>query len=365
MQPSQFYATYAEWKSSVIKLKITSKKDYLERRKSDTKLRSNPRYYKEFSENGGFKSIIVNDKYYPTFEAWSLAAKSLGITSWLDYKARYKEDPKLPSDPGAKYPEYSVQYGFANVLHIDVYYSTFEEWKAAVISLNITSWKDYKCNYKRDPKLYSNPDKKYKEFKESGGFKSIRRYVTYGEWLSAVNALGIKCALDYNKNYKRDTYLPRHPKLHYKEFEENGGFQALLTDVKFYQTYQEWKSAIVALDIKSWKDYKARYKEDPKLFSNPTKLYPMFTELGGMGTAPRLSATHQFYATYREWKEASIAIRIVSTIDYQKRYRIDPKLHSFPADIYENFTDMGGFRTVIIATKAIFTKDAQRLNLDR
>jgi hypothetical protein len=346
MQSCKFYETYDEWKSSVLELQITSKRDYLERRKSDSKLRSNPRYYKEFTEKGGFKSLIVSDKHYSNFEAWSLATKSLGITSWLDYKARYKEDPKLPSNPKSKYPEYRDSYGFANVLLIDLFYPTYKEWKAAVIKLKITSWKEYQSNYKRDSRLYSNPSKRYKEFNDGGGFKSIKHYVTYEQWLKAVNVLGIKCALDYKKRFKRDVHLPSNPNLHYKEFEENGGFQVLLIPDKFYKTYREWKSAIVLLDIKSWKDYTIRYKEDPKLFSNPTKLYPMYTELGGIGTSPRLSVTYQFYETYEEWKDASIAIGIKSCLDYQKRYKTDPKLHSFPAKIYKNFTEKGGFRNL-------------------
>lgn len=54
---------------------------------------------------------MLSRDFYPTWEEASKAARALGIKSAVEYAMRYKEDPRLPSAPGLKYPQDWVKNG--------------------------------------------------------------------------------------------------------------------------------------------------------------------------------------------------------------------------------------------------------------
>lgn len=109
---NDFYKTFSECSKAVIKLGITSWKEYDRRYSEDPKLPSNPNlFYKDFVTKGGMKSIWNTSIKYQTFEECAEAVQKLKIKSWAEYKERCKEDSRLPFDPAMHYEDYHLKGG--------------------------------------------------------------------------------------------------------------------------------------------------------------------------------------------------------------------------------------------------------------
>ncbi|MBT6045934.1 MAG: integrase, partial [Candidatus Scalindua sp.] len=145
----------------------------------------------------------------------------LGISSRPEYRKRYKDDPRLPSQPHEFYKE-KGWIGLPNFFGRETpdFYHTYEEAKEAVMKSGISSYKEYHKRYKKDPRLPCKPNEIY----QGKG------------WTDWYDLLG------------RET-------------------------PDFYETYEEAKNAVVKLGINSKSEYRTRYKENPKLPSNPQRIY--------------------------------------------------------------------------------------------
>ena len=154
-------------------------------------------------------------------------------------------------------------------------YETIEEAKQAVKRLEITSQLEYKKRYKEDLKLPSNPSSTYKNkgWNEWSDFlgkeKKEKPYKTIEEAKQAVKRLKIQFIEEYYKRYKEDPMLPASPRRKYKN--SWNGWSDFLRDEKREEFYflEEAKRAVKRLEIQSIEEYWQRYKEDPKLPSNP------------------------------------------------------------------------------------------------
>jgi hypothetical protein len=106
------YKTIEEASEAAINLGIKNTKDYSDKFKKDSKLRSNPvsTYSKEWEKFGGWSSFL-NYNTYPTIEMASEAAIKLGITDWMSYSKLYKKDTRLPVYPSK---EYSITWEINN-----------------------------------------------------------------------------------------------------------------------------------------------------------------------------------------------------------------------------------------------------------
>ncbi len=217
------------------------------------------------------------------------------------------------------------------------FYPTWLEASKVAISLKIATEAEYKKMYLQDSRLHSNPDNFYKDFPGWGPFlgTGARRrmpddiYPTFAEASLAVQKLGILTRSAYWPRYKMDPRLPSNPDKSYEDF---AGWRKFLGKerCKFYSTWKKASLAAKKLLIKGNVEYKRRYKEDPRLPSNPTryKNWPGWKEFLG----PR-----QIF--YNTWQEASLAARkigITRYIDYLLRYKEDPMLPSSPCR-YKNF----------------------------
>jgi hypothetical protein len=78
-------------------------------------------------------------------------------------------------------------------------------------------------------------------------------------------------ATEYIRRYKEDPRLHSSP----YEFYKGRGWVDWSTflGTNFHPTYKEAKQAVAVLQIKSYKEYKNRYKEDPRLPSHPDGFY--------------------------------------------------------------------------------------------
>ncbi len=102
----------------------------------------------------------LDQVFYPTWQEASLATIRLCIKNLIEYRARYKEDKLLPSNPAVTYKDFP---GFVKFLGND-FYSTWQEASKAVIDLKIKTSTEYKIRYKEDPKLLSTPGTAYADF---------------------------------------------------------------------------------------------------------------------------------------------------------------------------------------------------------
>jgi superfamily II DNA or RNA helicase/uncharacterized SAM-binding protein YcdF (DUF218 family) len=331
---AEFYPTWQEASKATIALGIKSQRDYQNNYKSDSRLPSGPNIvYQDFPGYTVFLGGEAKD-FYSTWQEASKAAIALGIKSLRDYKSNYKSDPKLPSNPNFVYQDFPGYIVFLGGEAKD-FYSTWQEASKAAIALGIKSLRDYQNNYKSDPKLPGNLDSVYQDFPGYTVFlggEAKDFYSTWQEASKAAIALGIKSLLDYKSNYRSDPKLPSNPNTIYQDFP--GYIVFLGGELKdFYSTWQEASKAAIALGIKSMLDYKSNYRSDPKLPSNPNAVYQDFPGyivfLGG--------ELKDFYSTWQEASKAAIALGIKSMLDYKSNYKSDPKLPSSPDSVYQDF----------------------------
>ena len=167
--------------------------------------------------------------------------------------------------------------------------------------------------------------------------KKIKLYPTYEEAKRAVAVRNIKSHDEYTKRYKEDPRLPSNPNSTYaaKGWIDWYDFLGKTTKV-FYSTFEKAKRAVKRLNIKNQIEYHKRYKEDPRLPSNPNATY---ANKGWIGWSDYFGKpTKVFYPTYKEAKRAVAVINIKSQSEYQKRYKEDPRL---PSDPYRFYKDKG------------------------
>jgi len=220
---------------------------------------------------------------YPTWQEASQAAIKLGIKSKMEYRERYKEDAHLPSFPLGAYDDFPGMVVFlGGVTHVEPY-TTWQQASHAVKKLGIQrSGKPYAQRYREDAKLPASPRVTYPDYPGDNVFFGTppRRGNLYKTWQQASKAaikLKIRTFHEYLKRYKEDPKLPSSPH-NFKDFPGWGVF--LGTGAKprkdravFYKTWQEASRAVKKHKLKRGRDYKVRYRVDPKLPSNPWHIY--------------------------------------------------------------------------------------------
>jgi len=278
------------------------------------------------------------DSFYGTWQEASRVAIELGIRNHPKYLKRYKEDPRLPSTPVSVYKDFP---GYRKFFGTDRdWYSTWEQASSAAKKLGIKSIDDYRVKAKKDPRLYSIPQKIYSNFpgwtKFLTGEEKSEKYKTWQEASKAAQKLGIKRGIDYKKKYHKD---PRLPWLPY-EYPDFPGFTVFLggETIEKYPTWQKASMAAMDLGIKDRINYvsKKKYLKDLKLPANPHVFYSNFP-----GWTKFLTGKKEI-KKYKTWEQASGAAKklgIKSKQAYVHRgdYKQDPRLPSSPHTFYKNF----------------------------
>ena len=277
-----------------------------------------------------------NVRFYPTLAEASQATIVLGITTSAEYKRRYKEDPRLPANPNVVYK--AEWQGWPHFLDKpkEPFYRTLTEASQATIALGITTRAEYKRRYKEDPRLPAEPNAVYKA--EWQGWPHFldkpkeRLYRTLTEASQATIVLGITTSAEYKRRYKEDPRLPANPNVVYKA--EWQGWSHFLDKPNgpFYRTLTEASQATIALGITTHAEYNRRYKEDPRLPSNPNAVYkaewqgwPHFLD----------KPKERLYRTLTEASQATIALGITTRAEYKRRYKEDPRLPAEPSAVYK------------------------------
>jgi hypothetical protein len=224
------------------------------------------------------------------------------------------------------------------------FYLTVEEASIAAIKLGITSSSKYKIEHKKDPKLPMNPNIKYKAFWTSfGKWKSFLGneksfYLTLEDASNATIKLNIKSWKEYIIRYKEDPRLPAKPNLIYSE--QWIGFDNYFG--RFYNNIDEASKAAINLGITTYREYQERYKEDPKLTSTPEIQYSEKWELFGNWYGFLGNNIKDFYPTIEEASKAAKFLNINTSYDFRIRYKEDPRLPSTPDRVYSDKWDSFG-----------------------
>lgn len=277
-------------------------------------------------------------KPFYTYAEAQAVVRGLGIKTHVEYKERYRVDPKLPSNPNQTY---------ANAGWIDTYhffgkekttnYSTYAEAQAAAQRLGIKGQKEYGQRYREDPLLPGTPHSIYAGAGWTcwGDFLDTNLYPTYAEAKIAAQALGVKGKLEYIQRYREDPKLPATPGNVYANSGWSGIRDFLGTKKNnFYVTYAEARVAVQVLGIKSMPEYRKRYCEDPKLPSQPKDTY---ANVGWIDNYDFFGKKRRDpYSTYVEAKNAVQTLSIKTIWEYRQRYREDPRLPNSPHKFYAN-----------------------------
>ncbi|MFZ4648793.1 MAG: integrase repeat-containing protein [Patescibacteria group bacterium] len=274
-----WYATWQEASQAAIALGIKTKTEYALKYKQDFRLPSHPnRYYPDFPGFGTFferKSKILR---YSTWQEASQAAITLGIKTKREYMSKRKQDSRLLSYPDAYYKDFP---GFKIFLGITKY-STWQEASQAAIALGAKTKTEYALKYKQDLRLPSDPRECYHYFPGWAVFLGGDpkwRYSTWQEASKAAIALGIKTKTEYTLKYKQDIQLPGNLNGFYSDFPGFGVFFGRKSRTR-YATWQEASKAAIALEIKTKTEYVLKYKQDAKLPCNPNRYYSDFPGFG-------------------------------------------------------------------------------------
>ncbi len=268
-----FYSTWQEASKAALKLGIDSLITYRQKYKDDPRLPSLPR--RSYQNFPGWPVFLGREEkdFYPTWEEASQYAIALGIKSSIEYYERYKEDKRLPSSPPQFYQNFPGWPVFLGREEKD-FYPTWEEASRAALKLGIDSQGTYHQKYKEDKRLPSSPHRGYQNFPGWSVFLDVEKdfYPTWEEASRAALKLGIDSQGTYHQKYKDDPRLPSTPRVFYQNFP---GWSVFLGGVEkdFYPTWQEASRAVLKLGINSQRNYRQKYKDDPRLPSNPLAKY--------------------------------------------------------------------------------------------
>lgn len=183
----------------------------------------------------------IKRNFYPTWQEAGGAARELACWTAEDYRDNYWKDPRLPSHPNIRYPDFPGWPRFlfpdhsAESVH---YYPTWEEAGVAARALGVKNPTHYTDIYRNDPQLPSTPAKFYLDFpgwpqflgrKDARGYRSRpNTYKTWQEAARAIKRLGISTVREYHARYKEDIHLPYHLE---KVYQDYPGWEAMIKSI--------------------------------------------------------------------------------------------------------------------------------------
>lgn len=331
------YPTYAEAQAATLALGINDPTGYKTHRRRDPRLPATPhKLYVGVGWTDWFEFLgKEKPEPYSTYAEARAAVKQLGIKHQIDYIKRHRQDPRLPTAPLQRYAGigWTSWFEFLGGSAPDIY-PTYEEAKEAVLALCINDGRDYKTRRQQDPKLPAIPYQFYanKGWKDWYDFLGNKSFYTFDEAQAAAQGLGIKSGNDYIARYREDPKLPSNPKKIYAHAGWTDWHQ-FLDKANHTYTYAEAQKVCQALGLKSSVDYTARYREDPKLPGSPHHSY---AKTGWTDWYEFLGKEKSPWHTYAEAQTVCQDLGIRTAKEYNARYREDSRLYSNPEQLYAN-----------------------------
>lgn len=310
--------------------------------------------HKKFFVEGETYNLIFDDQlidlldilsrlraeFYSTWQEASSVAIALGFNSQRDYRNDYKCDPKLPGDPNKFYsdfPGWAVFFGKESRKKADEFYRTWQEASKAAIALGIKSQRDYYNNYNLDPKLPSTPHQFYSDFPGLSVFLSIESKMFYLTWQEAATAaiiLGINSNSEYVKKYKDDDRLHSNPDKFYSDFPGWALFFGKEQRRNSDEFYETWQEALKAVIALGIKSQEDYLSNYNRDSKLPSSLYNFYSDFPGWKV---FFSGELKYKTWQEASKTAITLGIKSQKDYSVGYKCDSKLPSAPNQFYSDF----------------------------
>lgn len=218
------YSTWQEASEAIKILEIHDSMDYRGKFQKDFKLPAGPESF--YSDFPGWAKFLGKERgkgveKYATWQEASEAAMKLGIHVQSEYRNKFKSDSKLPSNPNSFYSDFPGFAEFFGRPKRNDKYVTWQEASEVAIKLGIKDYNDYVKNCNKDPKLPAQLHEYYSDFPGFlvflGKPKKIEKYLTWQEASEVAKKMNIKNYEEYKKNYKKDPKLPSNPFL-YKDF---------------------------------------------------------------------------------------------------------------------------------------------------
>jgi superfamily II DNA or RNA helicase len=230
---------------------------------------------------------------------------------------------------------------------LEVEFYLFPEFLEACKRRKFTSRRDYLARYKIDPKLPSSPHEVYgKDWTKAGGFacvsgKEIKRFYSFSEFLKACKRHKFTNREDYLARYKIDPQLTSNPYRYGKDWKDAGGW-VCVTGNGWY-SFPEFLKVCKRHKFTGVVDYQTRYRIDPKLPSTPSKVYGKDWINAGKWVCVSGREIKNI-CTFPEFLKACKRHKFTTGEDYKVRHKIDPKLPSSPYDAYgKDWKDAGGW----------------------
>lgn len=328
---SHIYSAFHDAMLAVQELSIKTRHEYIGRYKEDPRLPSNPNKWYSAEWVNWTYFLQTRSNFYIDIKDAQLAVKTLSIKSKDEYHKRYKEDYRLPSHPQQTYDnKWTDWQSFLGTAL--KFYSCISEAQQAIKALSIKTKYEYQKRYKEDPSLPSNPSSTYSnEWKGWTAFcnAAYKVYLSLAEAKISVKVLGIKTTSEYFERYKEDRRLPANPSQRYAN--EWSNWSTFLNIPKtFYPNLEQAQNAAQALKIKKITEYKKRYTEDPSLPAAPDAMY----KSAWVSWATFLNTANKFYPNLANAQKSVHALTIKSRNEYRMRYKEDPQLTSIPEKLY-------------------------------
>lgn len=333
----KFYPNLKEAAAACKALRIHTASQYKARRKEDPRLPSAPNILYAW-EWQGYPSFLDKPlERYTTYAEAKEAVKTIGAYTLEQYKRLHNKDSLLPATPESVYKSHWVSWGEFLPSNPELrFYESLAEAAEAVRALGITSTDAYKLRYKEDPLLPSTPNKFYADSWQ--GFSSlfdgvVGRYPTYSEAKEAVKVIGARSMSHYKRICGEDPKLPVSPEVYYGDaWKSWTDYLPYAPNSKFYSSLLEATDAVKRLGIQSQDEYRDRYKEDVRLPSNPNAVYSEEWK----GFPKFFNRSVERYESYAEAKNAVKTLGIFTAAQYRVKHVDDVKLPGWPEDYYGN-----------------------------
>ena len=283
---------------------------------------------------------------FSSFEEAQALVQKAEIKTSIEYKKRYKELERLPSNPNIIYKDQGWK-GWKHFLGTN--FLSFEEAQAVVQKAGVKTSIEYKKRYK-ELGLPSNPNITYqaegwKGWNDFLGTERIRlvtgritrtNFLNFEEARQIVQEAGIKTSIEYKKRYK-ELGLPSNPNITYQAEGWKGWKHFLGTN---FLSFEEAQAVVQKAGVKTSIEYKKRYKE-LGLPSNPNITYQAEGWKGWndfLGTerirlvTGRITRTN--FLNFEEARQIVQEAGIKTSIEYKKRYK-ELGLPSHPDLIYK------------------------------
>lgn len=325
------YEHFDEARNAARALRFISPRDYVRRCRSlDDSLYVAPENkYDAWAGWDDYLGLNNQSRFLDYDEAMSFVREH-NIQTHSQYAAFRKEHTELPCAPSRVYSDFWIDWPTFLSQRIAPY-SSYQQAKQAVVTLGITTDKEYKSHYLDDPKLPKHPYRVYEsDWKGWNDFLYEQEKYSTAELASQkACALGFKTRQDYDDGHASDPMLPKRPDLFYEQTWPAGGWAEFLTATPLYATVAEAAAAARALGLVTLNDYNEKRHADPRLPASPRQYYGAYTIWLDFILPEKC-------ASLANLKFAIKAIGIKDSRDYRIKYKQHPCLPAHPERVFSN-----------------------------